>query len=147
MKILEPRSTELIDEYSLVFDRPKYVGSSYAFGCDKEGHVNTKALAKPALRNLMYCTRGTFPDGEQVVAQGVHTYTHLITNYAIGECAVCSQPVTLQSFTNTCACGADYNHAGQHLAPRSQWGEETGESVSDILGADVEDPQNWWSER
>lgn len=28
-------------------------------------------------------------------------------------------------------CGADYNSAGQRLAPRSQWGEETGETAAD----------------
>lgn len=36
--------------------------------------------------------------------------------------------------TNTCACGADYNGSGQRLAPREQWGEETGETAADILG-------------
>lgn len=28
-------------------------------------------------------------------------------------------------------CGREFNSAGQELAPRSQWGEETGESASD----------------
>lgn len=28
-------------------------------------------------------------------------------------------------------CGRDYNSAGQLLAPRSQWGEETGETAQD----------------
>jgi hypothetical protein len=32
----------------------------------------------------------------------------------------------------TCAkCGDSYNSAGQKLAPRSQWGEETGETAED----------------
>lgn len=36
------------------------------------------------------------------------------------------------NFTNTCElCGADFNFAGQRLAPREQWGEETGEHWSD----------------
>ena len=40
-------------------------------------------------------------------------------------------------FTNTCdRCGDDYNSAGQRLAPREQWGEETGESAADILSVD-----------
>lgn len=30
-------------------------------------------------------------------------------------------------------CDRDYNSAGQELAPREQWGEDTGESLSDIL--------------
>jgi hypothetical protein len=36
-------------------------------------------------------------------------------------------------FTITCDdCGRDYNASGQLLAPREQWGEETGESYADI---------------
>jgi hypothetical protein len=37
-------------------------------------------------------------------------------------------------FTNTCdTCGADYDGGGNLLAPRSQWGEETGETYADIV--------------
>lgn len=34
------------------------------------------------------------------------------------------------------SCETDYNSSGQRLAPRSQWGWDTGESVSDILQSD-----------
>lgn len=35
-------------------------------------------------------------------------------------------------FTSTCdKCDKDYNSSGQELAPREQWGEETGEHWSD----------------
>jgi len=51
------------------------------------------------------------------------------------EC--CGEELPCPNFTNTCPhCSADYNWAGQRLAPRSQWGEETGESVEEILGID-----------
>ena len=53
---------------------------------------------------------------------------------SIGLCQ-CGQEVELFSFTNTCKCGRDYNMSGQRLAPRSQWGEETGETASEILNA------------
>lgn len=44
----------------------------------------------------------------------------------------CGVELVCDAFTNTCDhCGADYNFAGQMLAPRSQWGEETGESWQD----------------
>jgi hypothetical protein len=56
---------------------------------------------------------------------------------AVGVCA-CGAHVELDRFTNTCECGRDYNSSGQLLAPREFWGEETGESVSDILMADVD---------
>lgn len=59
-----------------------------------------------------------------------------ITRYEIpriGRCH-CGAEVELMYFTNTCEkCGRDYNTAGQELAPREQWGEETGESLGDIL--------------
>ncbi len=45
----------------------------------------------------------------------------------------CGRKVSCYEFTNTCRCGADYNWCGQRLASREQWGEETGESASDIL--------------
>lgn len=52
---------------------------------------------------------------------------------AIGRC-VCGQIVELGRFTCSCDCGRDYNWNGDELAPREQWGEETGESEADILG-------------
>jgi hypothetical protein len=45
----------------------------------------------------------------------------------------CGEILYCAHFTNTCDCGIDYDSSGQELAPRSQWGEETGESVADIL--------------
>jgi len=46
----------------------------------------------------------------------------------------CGSDLVCEHFTNTCDhCGADYNFAGQTLAPRSQWGEETGEHWSECI--------------
>lgn len=54
----------------------------------------------------------------------------------------CGEKVYCHRFTNTCSrCGKDYNWSGQLLADRSQWGEETGESVDDILSIDCSDPE------
>jgi hypothetical protein len=40
-------------------------------------------------------------------------------------------------FTNTCErCGRDYDGQGDLLAPRSQWGEETGETYTEIMMGD-----------
>lgn len=50
----------------------------------------------------------------------------------------CGEELILENFTNTCPrCDADYNSGGQLLAPRSQWGEETGETLADILSVDT----------
>jgi len=56
----------------------------------------------------------------------------------------CGEELVCKHFTNTCpCCGTDYNMSGQQLAPREQWGEETGESVSDILMIDVYENGDW----
>lgn len=51
-------------------------------------------------------------------------------NVTVVKCD-CGEKVWCMEFTQTCECGADYNMSGQRLAPRSQWGEETGEHWSD----------------
>lgn len=57
----------------------------------------------------------------------------------------CGEELECHGFTNTCICGRDYNWAGQLLAPRSHWGEETGESLSDILSEPWQkDPFEEW---
>jgi hypothetical protein len=62
--------------------------------------------------------------------------TYRIIENAIGQCD-CGEAVELGHFTCTCPnCGADYNWGGQRLGPRSSWGEETGESLADILSID-----------
>lgn len=51
---------------------------------------------------------------------------------AIGLCD-CGAEVYLEGFTCPCECGRDYNSSGQLLAPREQWGEETGEHWTDCI--------------
>lgn len=47
--------------------------------------------------------------------------------HVIVECD-CGEKIVCMGFTNTCPkCDADYNWNGERLAPRSQWGWETGE--------------------
>lgn len=50
--------------------------------------------------------------------------------YPVVKC-FCGEEVYCSSFTNPCDCGADYNFNGSLLAPRDQWGEETGENWQD----------------
>lgn len=49
----------------------------------------------------------------------------------------CDRMVICQGFTNPCYCGADYDSNGNRLAPREQWGEETGETYADIVGPSI----------
>lgn len=39
----------------------------------------------------------------------------------------CRRKVICSGMSTTCDCGRDYNWNGDLLAPRNQWGEETGE--------------------
>ena len=55
-------------------------------------------------------------------------YENKFFNRVPARIKCCNQWLSLGNFTNTCdKCGADYNSGGQLLAPRHQWGEETGE--------------------
>lgn len=64
-----------------------------------------------------------FAEYVEVEKSGGNAY---VKRFTYGVC--CGETLDLSAFTNTCArCGRDYNSMGQELAPRSQWGEETGE--------------------
>ena len=55
----------------------------------------------------------------------------VIATYPVVRCH-CGRAVDCDSgWSNACDCGTEYNGSGQQLAPRSQWGEETGESFCD----------------
>lgn len=45
----------------------------------------------------------------------------------------CGLKVYCTGDINPCECARDYNLSGQVMAPRSHWGEETGETAADIL--------------
>lgn len=50
------------------------------------------------------------------------------------EVLCCGHWLRCEGFTTTCEhCGSDFNWNGTRLAPREQWGEETGETATDIL--------------
>lgn len=52
----------------------------------------------------------------------------ILSTYPVVRCPCCSTEVHCRDgWANGCDCGNEFNGAGQHLAPRSQWGEETGE--------------------
>jgi hypothetical protein len=73
----------------------------------------------------------------------VDGYFNDVDKWIRGETQVlcCGDWLSCCGFTNTCStCGADFNMSGQRLAPREQWGEETGESVADILSIDMHTP-------
>ena len=55
--------------------------------------------------------------------------------YRVIQCGHCKKgEIELSSgWANSCpVCETEYNGSGQMLAPRSQWGEETGEHPADL---------------
>jgi hypothetical protein len=125
MEIIQPRGTVENTYYTIEVDRIGEPGCGFSFDCDQHGNVKDgkrrHQISKLKEKSNLYHYRG-------VVAHKTRW-----TQHAIGRCA-CGEAVELSAFTNTCSqCGRDYNMSGQELAPRSQWGEETGEHWADIL--------------
>lgn len=112
---------------------PKFRGAGFSFPCDEVGNVNVCKLYDAGYAGYRACLAGVTSKGLALSKGRVERFEHYYTNPAVGECDVCGEDVYLRGFTNTCECGIDYNMSGQRLADRSQWGEETGESISDIL--------------
>src|ERR1019366_4380092 len=131
MRILKRRTHHHHVEHRLLFERAEAGGAGFSFPCDHEGTVDAARLPAAARDNYRACLAGL------ALVRSVVESVHDFTEPAVGECGGCSREVVLGGFTNTCDCGADYNGSGQLLAPREQWGEETGESLGDILNVDA----------
>jgi len=131
MQIIRHKEFRESISYALIFDLVDEPSHGYGFTCDKEGVVNIEKLCETARRNYQSCLDKTHNVKKGRIDKSHHTWS----TPTVGLCD-CGREIELDHFTNTCDCGKDYNSAGQELASRSQWGEETGESVSDILLAD-----------
>lgn len=104
--------------------------AGFGFPSDAEGHVDRDALPERARANLDRCLSGDL----DVVDRGVRVEERRWTEPAAIRCQCGRAEVELAGFTNTCRhCGRDYDSSGSLLAPRDQWGEETGESLAEIL--------------
>lgn len=127
MKIISHSRIENHVSYSLVYDYTNSPGTGFAFDCDENGRVDVEKMHPAGRANYDACLAGTY----NTVRVGVQKWEHSYRVPTIGECT-CGAEVELAHFTNTChECGRDYNGSGQELAPREQWGEETGEHWSD----------------
>lgn len=133
-KRIRERSRVEVTYQQLFFEDAKRPGAGYSFDCDANGVPTPEAATKSSYKALV--------GGQTVGFKAPEVLTH---HYSYSEpgairCA-CRREVELHGFTNACDCGRDYNMSGDLLAPRSQWGEETGESVADILSVDSCDPE------
>lgn len=126
MKKVSESRVEESTTHQLVYYRQGTLGG-FGFECDEGGEVYEERLAEAALENLRKCREGE----HDVLPPEIATHHHRYKWPAVWVC--CETEFECDRFTNTCPdCGADYNSAGQLLAPREQWGEETGEHPADI---------------
>lgn len=128
-KIIRKASRERIQEYLFFYDYPG-TGSGFCFPCSATHIIDESKLSAAALENLRQCRSGE----NGTVAGGCVDVSHTIFIPAVLRCDCLREVELIDSFLNPCSCGRDYDGAGNLLAPRSQWGEETGETISDILG-------------
>jgi len=127
MKIIQESSIETGVSYALEFDYRGTRGHGFSFNCDEDGEVDVEEMQPAARENFRRCLCGEV----DVVFRGVQCREWTYREPRVGLCS-CGEEVYLDRFTNTChGCGRDYNGSGQELAPRSQWGEETGEHWTD----------------
>lgn len=134
MEIVQKRQYVECVKYVHHYEWAHLPGAGFSFECDEDGRIDRSEMHPHAIVNLENCIRGENEQGLQILDYGVERRSWGYWEPAVGKCENCKSLVTLDGFTNTCdGCGADYNSSGQRLAPRSQWGEETGESLGDIL--------------
>ena len=133
MEIISESHIEKGVDYYLSFEWRQRPGSGFSFPCDEEGSIDWDRYDTPqkaaARTNLNGCLCGEY----DVVFCGMETREWSYKVPRVGRCS-CGEEVELSRFTNTCyKCDTDYNSAGQQLAPREQWGYETGEHWTDCI--------------
>lgn len=133
-KVIKERSRELIESYSLHFGWKDHPGSGFGFDCDKQGVVDESKLEGLGLENYRKCLSGEY----DVLPGELMDFSHYYTNPTVIECH-CGKHVSLDTNDNMCECGQWYNMSGQELVDPSLWGEETGETYSDIMGPHRDD--------
>jgi len=128
--IISPRTTKTEVMCRMQYLRPDRE-SGFIFDCTEDGTpILTNECQKDSYRQ---CLTGKDENGIPLTFMGVERFENRYVEPAVGRCS-CGGEVELSGFTNTCErCSKDYNSSGAELAPREQWGEETGESLSDIL--------------
>ncbi len=153
-KFIRHRERVEVVSYLRSFDYEGEVNWGFAFPCDEHGNVDVASMGECAIDSYNKCLSGTIVTRDRIrgekkaipkkiIDKGVQTITHHYYEPGEIECNCGKDTVVLHGFTNTCeTCNRDYNMSGQELAPREFWGEETGESLSDILSIDVNDSED-----
>lgn len=115
--------------YEMCFWYADHKGTwGFSFECDKKGNL-LPFKNEDAEANYHKCLTGDV-NGHKVLPGVIRDTDYSYYTKTVAKCH-CGSKIVLANFTNTCDCGRDYNSSGQELAPREQWGEETGEHWSD----------------
>ena len=123
-KVIKERKRIKLVEYYRVYRTGNYhEGDVRILECNKAGHVTAD---RKGLRAYYENDPGWYFDGVQ---PSVRHYWQP----GVIKCDCGRKFDYDDAWLNTCPyCGADYNGQGVRLAPRSQWGEDTGESIADV---------------
>lgn len=125
MRIVQHSEIKEYVRYCREFAYSDNLGWGFSFECDVNGNLVEQC------EKYGECIQKV-KEGK-MIDMGIKKYEWTYTEPAVGLCNYCNQEVVLHGFTNTCECGVDYDSSGNELAPRSQWGEETGECWFDII--------------
>jgi hypothetical protein len=139
-EVISPEYGVTLMGYSHRFHWVSQPGAGYGFDCYEDGSIpNADRIV-----DWGDGTNQTFGEyfeevkaKEGLIYDGIETFENSFNIPAVIRCA-CGGEVALEMvMTNTCEkCKRDYNSSGQLLAPRSQWGWDTGETADEILSSD-----------
>lgn len=140
-KFLQRGHREYATTYALEYHDKDDPSKGFAFPCTKNGDlvddhqmvILGTVTRFPWYKNYLACVNGE----NNTIFDGIVERQHSWWEPSVIECEQCSAEVVLDhTMINICDCGAEYNMSGQLLAPHDQWGEETGETYSDIAMSD-----------
>lgn len=131
-EFIKERKYVALTRYAHDFEDLTEPGAGYSFDCDAFGNL-TSDLDPCALGNYnmlmsaMKDNRATLGEVTYLY-KGIKSWDASYWEPAVIRCR-CGEELTLySSWANECeVCHLEYNGSGQELAPRTQWGEETGE--------------------
>lgn len=110
--------------------------ASWSFPCNKQGKLI--APTPEARANYERLVTGKIY-GREVEDLGIVEHLSVYWKDGLLLCDCGAEFKFGHYWVNICEqCGAEYNGSGQRLAPRAQWGEETGEHPADVARTGLE---------